>query len=107
MLGLLSSGTRIINVDESWVAEAEYSRRMWCPTKAPATISFKSVNPRLSLLAALDNDGNVYFTLSHSITDSDIIAIFLKGLCEKLDVVDPNWRNNSVMLFDNAKYHTG
>ena len=82
MFELLSKGTRVINIDESWISETEYSRRMWCSPKAPATITDKSINPRLALIAALDSDGKIYFALTHAITDSDVIASFLKRLCD-------------------------
>ena len=78
MLEILSQGKRIINVDESWISETEYSRRMWCPTNAPCTITDRAVNPRLALIAALDTDGRVYFSLNHSNTDSDVILLFLR-----------------------------
>ena len=74
----LTQGKRIINVDESWIAETQYNRRMWCPVNAPCTITEHTVNPRLALIAALDTDGRVYFSLNHSNTDSDIILLFLR-----------------------------
>lgn len=53
---------------------------MWCPTKAPATVTDKGITPRLALIAALDTEGQVYFSLTHAVTDSDVIATFLKRL---------------------------
>ena len=64
MLDLLKQGKRIINVDESWIAETEYSYRMWCPKKAACTIGDKQIQPRLALIASLDTDGNVFFALT-------------------------------------------
>ena len=79
---------------------------MWCPAKAPATITDKTINPRLALIAALDSDGQVFFALTHSITDSDVITAFLKRLCDLLSSYNPEWRSNSVILLDGARYHT-
>ena len=31
MLPLLEQGTRIINVDESWLSETNFIRKMWAP----------------------------------------------------------------------------
>ena len=78
MIELLSQGKRIINVDETWISETEYRRRMWCPTHAPCTITDRSVTPRLSVIAALDTDGRIYFALNHSNTDSDVMLLFLR-----------------------------
>ena len=57
MIDLLTQGKRIICVDESWISETEYSRRMWCPKTANGTITQKAVSPRLALLASIDSDG--------------------------------------------------
>ena len=64
---------------------------MWCPTNKPCTITDHAVNPRLALIAALDTDGRVYFSLNHSNTDSDVIVLFLNQLVSKLDEDIPGW----------------
>jgi len=58
---------------------------MWTPNNSPCTITDKPVNPRLALIAALDSDGRVFFSLTHANTDSNIIVLFLKQLVDKLD----------------------
>ena len=78
MFELLQQGKRIINVDESWMSETEYRRRMWCPSTAPCTITDRALAPRLALIAALDSDGRIFFSLNHSNTDSDVIILFLR-----------------------------
>ena len=50
-----------------------------------------SVSPRLSMIAALDNEGNVWYTLSHANTDSNMIALFLLKLTKSLDSEQPGW----------------
>ena len=69
MLGLMAKGKRIVNVDESWINEANYPRRLWCPGKSTATVTMKTVTPRLSLIAALDTDGRAWFSLTQANTD--------------------------------------
>ena len=64
MLDMLDTDQRIINIDESWLNETNYTRMMWCPPSTPATMTSKSVAPRIALIAALDNDGKVYFSLT-------------------------------------------
>ena len=39
ILPLLQSGRRIINVDESWINETNFTRKMWCPSDAAGTIT--------------------------------------------------------------------
>ena len=106
MFELLSLSKRIINVDESWVPETNYNRSMWCPINAPYTITDKFMSPRLALIATLDTDGNVYFSLTHSNTDNNVMLLFILGLVNKLNQETPDWISKSVLLLDNAKYHT-
>jgi len=106
MVGLLGQGKRIINVDESWVNQTHYNRRIWAPTNSPATATTRMITPRLSFIAALDTDGRVYYSLLHANTDSDIMIMFLSHLFAALDTETPGWRSNSIVLLDGAKYHT-
>ena len=58
------------------------------------------------MIAALDTEGHVWFTLSHANTDSNMIALFLLSLTQHLDTESPGWRGNTVFLWDNASYHS-
>ena len=92
MIGLLLASKRIINIDESWVNQTQYNRRMWAPSTSPATVTGKMIAPRLSLIAALDTDGRVYFSLLHANTDSDIMMLFMTHLFRQLDAETPDWK---------------
>ena len=59
------------------------------------------------MIAALDTDGRVYFTLTHANTDSDVMLVFMRHLMHQLDQEDANWREKTVFLYDGAHYHTG
>ena len=80
MLPILNSGKRIINIDETWLNDTNFTRRIWCPISSPGTEPLKPVTPTLSMIAALDTDGSVYFALSHAATDSDTFMLFLRQL---------------------------
>ena len=67
----------------------------------------KSVSPSLSMIAALDNEGRIYFSLNHSSTDQDVFMLFMRYLVRKLDEDTPGWENDSIVLIDNATYHRG
>jgi hypothetical protein len=105
MIELLKSGKRIINIDESWVNQTHFHRRQWAPTDSPATATVKEVNPRLSLIAALDTDGRVAFALLHANTEVNTFLMFLSHLFACLDEELPGWKQSSVILLDNATYH--
>lgn len=57
------------------------------------------------MIAALDTEGQVWFTLSHSNTDSNMMALFLHHLIIALDSESPGWQENTLFLWDNASYH--
>jgi len=58
------------------------------------------------MIAALDTEGRVWFTLSHANTDSNIMSIFLNHLLEALNNETPGWQEDTVFLWDNASYHS-
>ena len=71
MIPLLESGCfcsppahRVINLDQSWLNGTRFTRRVWVPAGAPATVTDKQVAPRLSLIAALDTEGRLWFSLT-------------------------------------------
>ncbi len=55
------------------------------------------VNPRLSLIVALSNRGDVYFTISQGNTNLESFKIFMVYLMKKLDAKKPQWRNNTII----------
>ena len=57
------------------------------------------------MIAALDTEGRIWFSLSHSNTDSNTMSIFLLYITKALDSETPDWRENTVFLVDNASYH--
>ena len=59
------------------------------------------------MISALDTDGRVFISLSHAATDQDTFMLFLQHLIVKLDQDSPGWQYNSIILMDNAPYHTG
>ena len=80
MLPLLRSGRRIINVDETWLNESNFTRKVWCYPDAPGTQPLRAMSASLSMIAALDTDGRVFFSLGHATTDQDTFMLFLRHL---------------------------
>ena len=79
---------------------------MWSPVNRPATATVKEIAPRLSLIASLDTDGRVEFAMLHANTDINVFMMFLSHLFDKLDEEVTDWKKSSVILLDNASYHT-
>ena len=113
MLPLLESGCfsadparRIVNLDESWLNGTSFVRRVWAPSDSPATVTDKQVQPRISLIVALDTEGNIWCALTQANTDSDVMSLFLRKLIEQLDRERPGWQEDTTILLDNASWHT-
>ena len=43
MFELLGEGKHIINVDESWINETNFTRKMWTPSNSTGTLTSKIV----------------------------------------------------------------
>ena len=57
------------------------------------------------MIAALDSEGNLWFTFCHANTDSNVMTLFLYNLKAKLDQETPGWQEDTYCLLDNASYH--
>jgi len=106
MLPLLEAPKRIINVDESWINETGFFRKLWQSKTESCSAPARIVSPRLSLLAAIDTEGNIWFALTQANTDSDVLLLFFLSLLERLDREAPSWREDTIFLLDGARYHT-
>ena len=57
------------------------------------------------MIIALDTEGIVWFTLSHANTDSNMMGLFLYSLVNQLERESPGWKEDTIILLDNASYH--
>ena len=101
----MKKGKRIINIDETWIGEMDFRRLKWRRRGESNTISSKDVLPRLSMLAAIDNYGEIYFSIVQANVDHQVFCIFITKLVAKLTTEDANWRSKTILMFDNASYH--
>ena len=107
MLSFMDLGKRIINVDETWLSQTNFIRKAWSSPESSGTVKLRPITPSLSMIAALDSDGRVYFSLGHANTDQDVFMLFMRHLVAQLDRETPGWQENSIILLDNAPYHSG
>ena len=103
---LLVSGRTILNVDETWLGMSDFRRRKWQAPGTTNSLAVLNVQPRISMIAGLDSKGNIYLSLAQANSNSKIIELFFTYLVKKLDNERPGWRKNTVILLDNASYHT-
>ena len=91
MLDLLVKKKRIINIDETWIGETNFMRKTWSQRDGQGNSTLNAVQPRVSMIAALDTEGMTWYTLSHANTDSNMMALFLLSLKKTLDQEIPGW----------------
>ena len=63
-LALAKKVKRIISLDESFLNKTDHRRRKWQIKGLPNSIPALQVHPRISILAAIDNCGGIYVSLS-------------------------------------------
>ena len=57
------------------------------------------------MIAAVDTNGRLYLSLTQINTDQDVMLMFLSRLALILSAEDPNRREETYLLLDNAAYH--
>ena len=105
LVSLISEGKRILNIDETLINNLFFPRRKWRQHGSVQSTANKIVNPRVSLIAALDTEGDVYLSVTQVNTDSDVMRLYLSRLAMQLDFERPDWRKSTVFMLDNASYH--
>ena len=93
-------------MDETWLDTSDYRRMKWRPINTTNSKPLYPISPTISMIVALDTLGNVYLSLTQSNTNSQIIDIFFRQLAQKLNKERSDWRNDTVIILDNATYHT-
>ncbi len=59
----------------------------------------------MNVIAAVTNIGEVRMTINKGRTNSQSFLLFMTKLCESLDAENKGWRDNTLMMLDNASYH--
>ena len=83
----------------------DYRRYSWCDKDKVNSNARKQVTPRISLIMAIDNLGNMYAAMTQVNTDSDVMALYLVYLVKQLDIERPRWRRDTILMLDGALYH--
>ena len=102
----MKQGKTIINIDETWLGMTDFRRMKWREKDTTNPIGKTQVVPRISMIVGLDTSGQVYLSLLQSNSNAKIMEIFFRQLVLKLDAERKGWRKDTVILLDNAPYHT-
>ena len=82
LLGFLSRGFRVINIDEAIFNNGLFVRRTWMPRNQKSLLSKKSFVRRLSVIVAASSEGELYFSALHGNIDSEVFITFMHRLCQ-------------------------
>ena len=96
----------VINVDETWLGMTNFRRRSWSVPGKSNSMPAKNLQPRISMIVALDSEGGLKFSLLQANSNSSVMELFYSHLIKQLTEKKPNWRESTVILMDNAPYHT-
>ena len=83
----------------------DFRRRKWQAPGTTNSVPKLQMVPRVSMICGLDSQGGIYFTLVQSNSNSKVMEIFFHALVKKLDKERPNWREDTIIMLDNATYH--
>ena len=62
-LNLVQAGKTIINIDETWLGMSDFRHTKWCLPNESNTFPKLKIQPRISMIAALDSNGLARLTL--------------------------------------------
>ena len=63
------------------------------------------IAPRITMILALDTRGRIYVALAQANSNSAMMELFFRSLVSRLEAERPNWRRDTVIFVDGAKYH--
>ena len=58
------------------------------------------------MIVGIDNYGKIYMSLLQANSNTATMRLFFAGLIRKLDEESAQWYRNTVIMIDNAPYHT-
>ena len=58
------------------------------------------------MIAGLDTNGKVYLSLFQANSNTSMMELFFTHWIQMMDSKDRYWRKNTLLMLDNAAYHT-
>ena len=96
----------ILNIDETWLGMSDFRKMKWRVKGTTNSVNTLQINPRISMIVGIDTLGNLYCSLTQSNSNATVMRVFFIDLVRTLDKERPNWRNTTIVLIDNAPYHS-
>ena len=70
----------IINIDETWLGMSDFRHTKWCLPYSTNSFSRLQIQPRISMILALDSKGVVRICLVRSNTNSKVMSVYFYHL---------------------------
>jgi len=84
---------------------SDFRKMKWRPKHSTNSNPIVVIWPRISMIVGIDTLGNVYASLTQSNSNSQIMECFFRQLVLKLNKDRIDWRENTIVMMDNAPYH--
>jgi hypothetical protein len=84
---------------------SDFRRMKWQVPGTTNSVAKLEIAPRITVILGLDSRGNVYLALAQANSNSQMMELYFRALAAKLDQERPNWRRDTVIIVDGAKYH--
>ena len=78
----------------------------WQPAAGAQGVPAKQVQPRVSMISGLTSTGDVYLALVQANSNTSMMELYFTNLVKLLDKKQPGWRSSTIILTDNAPYHS-
>ena len=88
MVKLLESGVRVVNIDESLLKKTSFQVKTWGNKHHSKYSLGSTLNPAISLIATIDTEGTVFFSVSTVNTNTSVMRLFLNELRTKYTARD-------------------
>ena len=75
----------VINIDETWLGMSDFRRRKWGQPLSTNSVAQLQMTPRVSMIAALDSNGELFLSLLQANNNFCVMALFLNQLVQRLD----------------------
>ena len=105
ILQKLNQKKKLVFYDETWFDKFNYIRYEWTDRGEPARGLEKPACPRITVVAAVDSDGNKYASITQSNSTRYTTQVYLFQLITLLEKEDNDFRDKTILVFDGATHH--
>lgn len=82
-------GKKILNIDQTPLGDSNFVQKGWMPSDSRLSKKIKLISPRITMIAAIDSDGDCYWSLLQANSNAKTLEMFLYYLVRILDNKDP------------------